>query len=84
MSKEQPARARVVRALGEHRMIPIAKDDVVAYLASTDWEPIKRELLYRSWAGLVGCPIYRSDLERVRQARRRECNRALPLEAIGE
>jgi hypothetical protein len=72
--------ARVLAALGAHRMIPIAKDDVIACLAVTDWKPAARELLYRDWCEVVGVSCDRSDLTRVRQAKRRELNRKLELE----
>lgn len=57
-------------------MIPIAKDDVIAYLAVTDWKPDAREALYRSWCLVVGVSVLRSDVNRVRQGRRRELNRS--------
>jgi hypothetical protein len=58
-------------------MIPIAKDDVIGYLAVTDWEPARREALYREWCALVGVSVLRSDVTRVRQGRIRETNRSL-------
>lgn len=70
-------RAKVTAALGEHRMIPIMKADVIAYCAVTDWTPERREQLYRSWCHFVGCSVLKSDLASVRQARRRELNRQL-------
>jgi hypothetical protein len=67
--------ARVVTALGAHRVIPIAKDDVIAYLIATDWKPAARELLYRDWCEVVGVDCSRTDIARVRGGRRRELNR---------
>jgi hypothetical protein len=66
---------RVVAALGEHRCIPIAKDDVIAYLAVTDWTADARELLYRDWCAVVDLPVERTDVRRARNGRRRETNR---------
>jgi hypothetical protein len=70
-------RARLVAALGEHRMIPIAKDDVIAYLAAAAWPPNDREAMYRSWCEVVGLAVNSKDLERARAGRRRELNRKL-------
>ena len=60
-------------------MIPIAKDDVIAYVAATGWEPKRREDLYREWCAVVGVSVLRSDVERARQGRRRETNHRLPF-----
>jgi len=76
MPKPNAERARVAVALGEHRMIPIAKDDVIEYLAVTDWPADRRERLYLEWCKHVGVSALRSDIQRVKQARRRESNRA--------
>lgn len=70
-------RTRVVAALGEQRCVPIALDDVIAYLAATDWLPSRREALYRDWCEVVGLPVERSQLARARNGRRRELNRKL-------
>lgn len=67
----------VEKALGAHRMIPIAKDDVIAYLIVTDWPPADREALYRKWCAAVGTDVLRGDLKRARAGRRRELNRKL-------
>jgi len=64
-------------ALGEHRLIPLAKDDVIAYIAVTDWPPRQRELFYRAWCRVVGVDVLRSDVTRARQGRKRELNRRL-------
>lgn len=69
--------ARVVAALGAHRVIPIAKDHVIAYLIATDWKTAAREVLYRDWCEVVGVDCTRTDLQRVRGGRRRELNREL-------
>jgi hypothetical protein len=70
-------RARLVAALGEHRLMPIMKDDVIAYLAVTDWKPDAREALYRRWCAAVKLPVHKSDVVRARQGRKRELNRKL-------
>lgn len=70
-------RARLVLALGEHRLIPIAKDDVIAYLIAADWKPDAREALYRAWCREVGVQVHNSDVKRARAGRLRELNRKL-------
>lgn len=79
LSKDALARKRreLVAALGEHRMIPIAKDDVIAYLAACAWDPKAREALYRDWCAAVGLDVNSRDLNRARAGRRRELNRKL-------
>jgi len=57
--------------------VPIALDDVIAYLAVTDWSPAHREALYRDWCEVVGLPVERTQLARARAGRRRELNRRL-------
>lgn len=74
-------RRRVVAALGEHRCLPIMKDDVIAYLIVADWKPVEREELYRSWCEVVGVDVLRSDLRRVRAARAKETIRSLDFGA---
>lgn len=73
-------RARVARALGEHRMIPIAVDDVIAYLAAADWEPKARGALFRDWCEVVGVWCSAPLLKRAQAGRRRETNRPLSFE----
>lgn len=79
LSKAQRARKHqeLTRALGEHRMIPIAKDDVIAYLAACAWTPKEREAMYRSWCDAVDLPVNSRDLDRARAGRKRELNRKL-------
>jgi hypothetical protein len=72
--------ARVVRALGAQRCLPIMKDDVIAYLIAADWKPDARELLYKDWCEVVGVDCTRTDVTRVRAGRRRELNRKLAFE----
>jgi hypothetical protein len=70
-------RERLVAALGEHRLIPIAKDDVIAYLIAADWKPDAREALYRAWCLEVHVQVHKSDVTRARAGRVRELNRKL-------
>lgn len=70
-------RAKVERALGPQRCIPIMKDDVIGYLASCDWSPAARGELYREWCEVTGTFCSAPDLKRARQGRRREMNRKL-------
>lgn len=70
-------RAKVERALGAQRAIPIMKDDVIAYLAATDWPPSRRGELYRDWCEVTGTFCSAPDLKRARAGRRREMNRKL-------
>lgn len=77
-------RERVVRALGEHRCIPIAKDDVIGYLAACAWSPEQRGELYREWCEVVGVFCSAPDLKRAKAGRRRELNRRLDFAEGGE
>jgi hypothetical protein len=72
-------RARVALALGEHRMIPTAIDDVIAYLIASELNYDARESTFRAWAREVHVPVRRSHLTRLNDAKRRELNRKLPF-----
>lgn len=54
-----------------------SKDDVIAHLATSRASINQRQTAYRMWASLAGEAVYRSDLDRVKHARRREAERTL-------